>query len=858
MQKSKKLLYGIVGLILLAVAIWVIYFIVRYYSYNHYRDYLSSYEYEEGSTFTPVKESTSDVEGMVLAAENASIKLYINETSGEVAFYDKRNGTTVYSNPQDADNDAIANETNKNYMKSQLIVDYFNEARTQGTYDSYSYCVTKEQLEVESIKNGVRFLYMIGDLSSETGIAPQYISASALEEVMSKLPEKDAKAVGKKYVESDVADGYMEMLESTVKGKAQLRKLNTYFENAGFTAEDYMREMENSGVEGVVPISFMIPLEYRLTDDGVEVSVPMKGVQENGGGAIFRIQLLRYLGTAGTQEEGYMLVPNGSGSLINFNNGKTTAANYSEYIYGIDPLAAEYVVMENTEDAKMALFGIFRQQSGVFATVEDGASLCYLTAGVSGRINEYNYVYPTFILRGNDKLSMFGTTGNEADLPIVEKKNYDSNLCVRYTMLTEENNGYVGAANYYRERLVEEGVLTALDEKEHIKFYYDVLGGVDMYKHFLGTKYNGLYAMTTFEEAEEMSNDLTELGITNQVMNYQGWMNGGYYHDVTDKLRIPLALGGRSGLEALSETVTGNGGSFYADVAIQKVTTISKRYSATNETSRYYGGGYIAEFGLVNPANLRRVSGLGYTENHYYLVSPKFMVRYAEKFTKKIDNYDIDGVSLRDLGNELHSDKKRTNVIHREEALDVVKTEFSLLEQTGKKLMVNDGNDYSFAYADDVLNAPLTDNDYYIVDQTVPFYEMLIHGYIDYSGGVINLSDTYDRADTALALIEAGASPHFMFTWKSASDMKNTAINRYYATTYENWKEDAAAIYQQVDEALSPVSGTAIVDHQVFDNGVTATTYGNGITIYVNRTDTDGQADGRTVPAMSYVIGGMK
>lgn len=858
MQKSKKLLYGIVGLILLAVAIWVIYFIVRYYSYNHYRDYLSSYEYEEGSTFTPVKESTSDVEGMVLAAENASIKLYINETNGEVAFYDKRNGTTVYSNPQDADQDTIANETNMNYMKSQLIVDYFNEARTQGTYDSYSYCVTKEQLEVESIKNGVRFLYTIGDLSSETGIAPQYISASTLEEVTSKLPEKDAKAVRKKYVESDVADGYMEMLESTVKGKAQLRKLNTYFENAGFTAEDYMREMENSGVEGVVPISFMIPLEYRLTEDGVEVSVPMKGVQENGGGAIFRIQLLRYLGTAGTQEEGYMLVPNGSGSLINFNNGKTTAANYSEYIYGIDPLAAEYVVMENAEDAKMALFGIFRQQSGVFATVEDGASLCYLTAGVAGRINEYNYVYPTFILRGNDKLSMFGTTGNEADLPIVEKKNYDSNLCVCYTMLTEENNGYVGAANYYRERLVEEGVLTALDEKEHIKFYYDVLGGVDMYKHFLGTKYNGLYAMTTFEEAEEMSNDLTELGITNQVMNYQGWMNGGYYHDVTDKLRVPLALGGRSGLEALSETVTGNGGSFYADVAIQKVTTISKRYSATNETSRYYGGGYIAEFGLVNPANLRRVSGLGYIENHYYLVSPKFMVRYAEKFTKKIDNYDIDGVSLRDLGNELHSDKKRTNVIHREEALDVVKTELSLLEQTGKKLMVNDGNDYSFAYADDVLNAPLTDNDYYIVDQTVPFYEMLIHGYIDYSGGVINLSDTYDRADTALALIEAGASPHFMFTWKSASDMKNTAINRYYATTYENWKEDAAAIYQQVDEALSPVSGMAIVDHQVFDNGVTATTYGNGITIYVNRTDTDGQADGRTVPAMSYVTGGMK
>ena len=75
------------------------------------------------------------------------------------------------------------------------------------------------------------------------------------------------------------------------------------------------------------------------------------------------------------------------------------------------------------------------------------------------------------------------------------------------------------------------------------------------------------------------------------------------------------------------------------------MTTISKRYSSTNETSRYYGGGYVAEFGLVNPATLRQTSGLGYEENHFYLVSPKFMVRYAEKFANKINRFDIDGIS---------------------------------------------------------------------------------------------------------------------------------------------------------------------------------------------------------------------
>lgn len=858
MRKSKKVLLGVSVLILAVVIIWLANYLIRYYFYNGYKNDLSSYEYEEGREFTPLTEAKSDVKDMVLAAENDILKLYANTETGEVAVVDKRNNQIIRSNPVDADEDEIATETNKNYLKSQVIVDYFNASRTEGTFDSYSYCTSRQQLEVESVENGIRFLYTMGDLTSQTGIVPQYISKETLDNVLASMSEEGAKFSAKKFVESSVAEGYMEMLESTVKGASQLRKLNKYFEEAGFTTEDYMREMENSGIEGAVPISFMIPLEYRLNEDAVDVSVPMCAVEEYGGGSVFRIQLLRYFAASGTEEEGYMLVPNGSGSLVRFNNGKTTASTYSEYVYGIDPLAAEYTVVENTENVKMALFGIFRKNSSVFATIEDGASFSYLTAGVSGRINEYNYVYPTFVLRGNDKLAMFGSTGNEAELPIVETDFYDANLTVKYTMLTDENPGYAGAANYYRERLIEDGVLTAKEEDgKDIKFYYDVLGGVTMTKFFLGVQYEGLYPMTTFEEAADISNDLASSGITNQVMNYQGWMNGGYYHDVVDKIKVPHKLGGKSALEALSNTVVSGGGTFYADVALQKVTFISKRYSYNKETSRYYGTGYVADFGLVNPANLRRTSGLGYTENLYDLISPKFLVRYADKFAGKITGYDIQGISLRDLGDELHSDKKRTNVIDREEALDVVKARLSKLENAGKDIMLNDSNDYAFAYADDIINVPLTDNDYYIVDERVPFYEMLIHGYIDYSGSVINLSDTYDRADIVLSLVENGASPHFIFSYENANEIKNTGLNRFYATTYSNWKDDAVSIYQEVNNALKHVNGASIINHEILSSGIRAVTYSNGVTIYVNETNVDQTVDGVSVPAKSYGIGGV-
>lgn len=859
MRTSKKILIAFISIIAAVILIFLARWLIRYYFYNGYQNELSSYSYEEGGEFQAISETKSDVADMVLAAENDTLKLYVNTSSGAVAVVDKRNGNITYSNPTDADEDSIASGTNKAYLKSQLIVDYFNTTRTQGTFDSYSYCAERGQLEVESIANGVRFLYTMGDLSSETGIVPRYISADTLEKVMERMSEEGSTFTRKKYTESKVADNYYELLESAVKGASQLRKLNNYFTEAGFTEEEYIAEMEGSGVEGLIPISFEIPLEYRLNGDAVDVSIPLSEVKENGGGSIFRIQMLRYFGAAGTEEEGYMLVPNGSGSLINFNNGKTGTSPYSEYVYGLDPLSAEYTVRENTTDTKLALYGIFRKDSAVFATIEDGASYALLSAYVSGKVNEYNFVYPTFVVRGNDKLSMFGTTGNEADIPIVETNHYDANLTVKYTMLTEENADYSSAANYYRDRLVREGKLTAEETTgDDLKFYYDVLGGVGMTKFFLGTQYQGMYAMTTFEEAEDIYTDLYDSGITKQVMNFQGWMNRGYYHDVANKIKIPHALGGKSDLEALSSRMAADGNTFYADVAFQKVTFISKRYSYGNETSRYYGAGYVAEFGLVNPATLRQTSGLGYEENHYYLISPKFLHRYTDAFVKKIGKYDIGGISLRDLGNELHSDKKRTHIIDREAALDVVTAALGDMKDTGKSILLNAGNDYAFGYADDMINVPLSSNDYYIIDETVPFYEMLIHGYIDYAGSVINLSDTYEKSDIVLNLVENGAAPHFMFSWENSSDIKTTALNRFYSTSYENWKDDAVAIYNEVNGALKYVTGAAMIKHETLDSGVKAVTYSNGVVIYINTGNSDKTVNGVTVPAKGYLVGGVK
>lgn len=768
MSKTKKVVLSLVGIAAAVGIFYLAYYFIHYMWYGGYKKYLGSYEYEQGGAFTPVPEAKSDVPGYELVCENEFLKLYTDTKTANIAVYDKRDGSITYSNPQNPEEDSIANAANINYLKSQLVVQYYNADVRSSNYDSYSQSVAKGQYSTEGIANGIRYIYQIGDL----------------------------------------AGAYVE-----------------------------------------------VPLEYRLEQDKLVVSIPASGISEYGDCYLYRIQLLRYMGAAHSSEDGYMVVPNGSGSLIYFNNGKTSADNYTQYVYDIDPMVSTYTTLENVSSAKLPVFGICRTDRSMLVTVEDGATTALITASVSGSYNDYNYAYPTFVLRNIDNLRMFGNS--TTDVYVMEPNLYDINMQVSYAFPGEDYLGYAGLANYYRERLIAEGVLTPDKTGGDIPFYYDVIAGVKETAHFLGTQYLHTFSMTSFGQAKEMAEALSQDGITNQVMNLQGWFNGGYYHNAPHNIKVPLKLGGKSGLEKLEDALNGLGGRLYVDVAFQRVTFADNGFNYNAESSRYYGSGYVAAFGQVNPTTLRNTSGLDYYETRYDLLSPKFLPRYVGKFAKKIKKYDVGGISLRDLGNVLTSDKKRTEIINREEALDVVLGQFELLKGTGKRLMTSEANAYSFAYSTDIINVPITDNSYAIVDESIPFYEMVIHGCISYSTELLNYEDEEDMTGVILQMIETGASPHYVFTWKDSSEMKDTGLNRYYATTFEIWKGEAVEVYNRVNEALKHVSGAMIVNHEILDGGVRKVTYDNGVIIYINYGSETQKVDGMEIPAMSYRMEGI-
>lgn len=850
MSGLKKALLIALGALALAALIFAAWYLIRFQFYDVYRDALKgAYAIETGTAFEPLPDARQDVPGMALAAQNDTLKLYADEKTACVAVYDRRNGVTVYSNPQDAQNDPVANKTNVNYLRSQFILEYYNAARTAGIYDSYSMSVARGQVSAERIENGVRFNYYLGEKKKPEYYVPYYLSAQKLDEILSKVSEADASALKRLYTASD--NGLYALIKTGRTNLKSQARIDAILQKTGFTADDYDEQMALGGETGEESIGFCVSLEYRLKADALEVSLPVSAVSEAGGAKLSRIQLLRSFGAAGTEETGYLVVPNGSGSLIRFNNGKTGVAAYSQYVYGTDLIDADYTKTQNTQTARLPILGICRENSSVLLSVERGAPLCMLSADVAGRYNSFNTAYATFVLRGYDVLSMFGVSGGEADMPILETDLYDEDITVRYTLLTDEFKGYSGLADYYRGRLMSEGKLTRKQADGDIPFYCDVIGGVRQTAHFLGVSYQRVYPMTTFSQAETMARALKDAGISNQVMNLQGWQSGGYYHDAANGAYPLSSLGGQKGLEALNDTLVSLGGELYADVAFQNVTMLSGHYVSSLESARYYGSGYTAVLGQVNPGTLRRTASLYYEETLYSLLSPKFLPRYVAAFSRGVQGIRLGGISLRDLGDELHADKRRTNVISRQQALDVVDAQFKTLAQTGRALMVSGGNDYALPYASHVIGAPLRASEYFIVDETIPLYEMIVHGCAGYAGLPLNCADSADARTDLLRLIEYGASCRYIFTFEDSAQMKYTGLNRYYATTFSAWKDEAAATYKTLNDALSPVKSALMIRHETLENGVVRVCYDNGLAVYVNYGTAARTADGYELPPRS-------
>jgi len=238
----------------------------------------------------------------------------------------------------------------------------------------------------------------------------------------------------------------------------------------------------------------------------------------------------------------------------------------------------------------------------------------------------------------------------------------------------------------------------------------------------------------------------------------------------------------------------------------------------------------------------------------YYLVKPEYADNAATIFRNKLTSLGAKCIGYRDLGYLLSGNYTPNDPgpVNRETVLDMNIAQLKASKDAGMKVAVSVGNDYALPYADIVTGMDLDGMAYTLLDEHIPFYQIAIHGKVNYTGEAINLAGNW-RKELLLAA-ESGAGLHFTFMAEDASILQDTTYSGYYGASFEPWSETILPVITRYQTEMAGLNAQKIVDHKILQTGVTATVYANGTTVYVNYTSSDVTVDGVTVAAMDYLV----
>ena len=802
----------------------------------------------------PLQASFTDARlpGMKGIAESEYLQLFVDDRTGAIAVRDKRNGEIWHSNPPERDADPLAAGVNKDLLSAQLKIDYYNRFGQLQSINSFTDSAVHQQVRFEPIEGGVRATWQFGTAEKTAADLPLMLSEARFEELSGKLDRTGQRALMIAYTKDPEKSVYVRN-DSALSGLQLARALKA-FADAGYTEEDLQRDMEELHFqqEKPVPRIFWATIEYTLDGDHLVVNVPVSGLRYPDEFPVNQISVLSFFGAGGPNDRGAIFVPDGSGALIHFNNGKTMYPAYRQTVYGTD------LTMEKTEEAireqavRLPVFGIIREDGGAFlAIIEKGASVATINADVGGRLNSYNYVYPSFYVINKDEVTLQAGDQHRT-LPKFQERPVNTDFTIRYAFLSGQEASYAGMARYYQRYLERTGGLPRrqADPKPDVPFYLQLIGSIDKRKHVAGIPYRALEPLTTFEQAQSLLAMLMERQVGHIKLKYAGWFNGGLDHKVPRRMAVDRAIGGSRGLRQLVSFLRNHDIPFFPDVAILMAHS-GEGFRETKDAARTLRGVPAAIYPL-DPALDRRDRD----KSPSYVVSPRVVGSVVDAMLQDFSQFQTGGISLRDLADRLNSDYRKRKTIDRAESERISVQALQKIREADLNVMADGGNAYALPYVTDITNAPLSHSGFKIEDEAIPFYQMVIRGYIDYTGAPFNLSNYTSARQYVLKCLEYGSGVSFTWIHEPNYKVKDTEHNHLYAVHYAQWIDQAAGIYHEVNEVLKNVRNERIVGHEKLGEGVFKTVYGNGRYVIVNYNRSPVTVEGRTIEAEGYVTGG--
>lgn len=794
--------------------------------------------------------------------ENDALKFTMDPETTQFELLVKSSGKVWKSNPDNASNDPIALPEEKAKLQSTLVMSYNTENGLETTYNSYGFSVSNGIYEIETGDDYVTVHYSLGNVEKEFTIPPvctkddfkkwtKAMSKEGINVVEQYYKKYDINKLKKKDNKEELLANYPIMekeviyvLRDTTKDNVK-KTMERYFEEAGYTYEDYLadKELDMSSKSSDKPI-FNVTMTYRLDGDDLVVEVPLKSLEYKSEYPIYTLSMLPYFGAGSNQDEGFMMVPEGGGAIINFNNGRVSQNSYYANVYGWDMCLSRKAVVHNTK-ASFETFGLSSGNDSYICVLEDGKSYASIQADIAQKNNSYNFVNAVYSICQREQYDV-GDIANSEIYKYIEELP-DENLVQRYSFV--DSPDYVDMAKDYGSYLKNKyGSYFTLNDDTSVPVTVEIVGAVDKVRQICGVPVKRPWKLTTYKEAADMITEMSNEGMDNLSVKLSGWCNGGVSQQLLKSVKTIGALGSKKDLKNLAATANNLGVDLY-------LNGVTQYEYDSNIFDGFFSYRDAAKFISKDRAELYHYSAVTYAAREgwtsYYLLHTELAQKMADKLVETAKKYNT-GVSFEDDGKDLSADYYKKNTYSRQTVLKMQEDRFKSINDSGQKMMVNGGNDYAVPYASMVTNMDLRGNDYTILDDCVPFYQLAIHGYIEYTGDPLNISG--NDVQQLLYSAEYGAGLQFALMRESSFALQKTLYTQYYGCDYEAWHDRMIEIYDRYNKELGHVFNQEMTDHENYSGTLSCTTYADGTKVYVNYDYEDAEADGLTVPARDYLV----
>ena len=587
-----------------------------------------------------------------------------------------------------------------------------------------------------------------------------------------------------------------------------------------------------------------------MTEEGLRVTIPGNSIREFGDYQLSKIDILPYFTAApdkikGNSVDGYTIIPDGSGAILEHNNGKANLYDpYVKRIYTTDLSQMNVTKKATNYDILLPMYSVVNtvdgQTSAVIVEVESMASQLELRATTSGygTLGEtYNRNNFTAYLR-EGQLVKIGVYSKE---PVQKFTNelIKEDIVIDYTFYNNaqtdlyhneyENQqiDYSFIAERYREKIIAKyGLENKVETTKTPVLELDVIGAYTYKDNFLGISYKAKGSMTTYKELQEMIDGYNDLGIEYINVFYKGWRKEALIDVSFKKFKTNNILGSKKELQAVAKSSNVN---IYPYVSMGEINSYQESFGSNHYTTRDVIGEIITKKPYALNTNTYDPKGrtISVVSPHYYYAFANSLVdSYKRLFGEdvaKANGVGINSISIDKFGSVLAGDYKKNNEMYKTGAIREQIRSLELMDKNIQNINLYTPYEYALKYINHAKDIPFESTQKELLDYSIPFYQLVINGIIDYSSESINSNIESGVTYHVMKLIETGSNPQFTFTYDSSSELIRTEYNNYYNTQYTEWLKEVESIYNEL-VALEIYAGR-LVAHEKIDSNVFVVTY---------------------------------